>query len=91
MKEGAEEHEAMGDDKHMATLFQRHTELMLNGDTDSHSAILTSNMRAIRQELCGTQQSGDERGRWHVSVHEGRCQRCVVRIHIPVLGRRETL
>lgn len=71
--------------------FRDTPEMMLDGGTDNHSTILASNMQAIRQELGGTQQSGDKRGRWCVSVREGQSQRSVVKIHISVLGSRETL
>lgn len=42
--------------------FRDTPELMLNGDTDGHSAILTSNTRDIRQELLGHSRGGGHAG-----------------------------
>lgn len=63
----------MGDDRHMATLWRRQTEGVLNGLTPQTaiSPILTSSMQAIRkdrrQKLCGTQQSQDKQERYCVT------------------------
>lgn len=60
VKEGAEEHEAMTNT--WPHCFRDAPELMLNGDTDIPPSP-TSDMGAVRQELCGTQQSRGERER----------------------------
>lgn len=71
VKEGAEEHEVWEMTNTWPHCFRDRAELALNVDIDCRSAILTSNpnVQAIRQKLCGTQRSRDERV--SVSVGEG--------------------
>lgn len=70
MKEGAEEHEVWEKTNTWPHCFRDRAELALNGDIEGHSAILTSDVQAIRQKLCGTQQNRDK----HVSVSVGEGQ-----------------